>query len=161
MLGWFTNARLMQKLFGLVYIRYRDQNGKRAKYVLIQIWIRRTRTPEFWENPNKSQLRNKRIFQNFKFNKSCKQRQTSGRCLIRCVNMKWIRWEKFNKSYKRRQTSGRCLIRCVNMKWIRWVLLKIQSGHDSVHRITEGRARWNQYAPFQLGWSGRYNNNLL
>ena len=30
-----------------------------------------------------------------------------------------------------------CLIRCANMKWIRWVLLKIQSGHDSVHRRTD------------------------
>ena len=25
------------------------------------------------------------------------------------------------------------------MKWIRWVLLKIQSGHDSVHRRTDGQ----------------------
>ena len=32
-----------------------------------------------------------------------------------------------------------CLIRCANMKWIRWVLLKIQSGHDSVHRRTDGQ----------------------
>ena len=31
------------------------------------------------------------------------------------------------------------LIRCANMKWIRWVLLKIQSGHDSVHRWTDGQ----------------------
>ena len=30
-----------------------------------------------------------------------------------------------------------CLIRCANMKWIRWELLKIQSGHDSVHRWTD------------------------
>ena len=26
-----------------------------------------------------------------------------------------------------------------NMKWIRWVLLKIHSGHDSVHRRTDGQ----------------------
>ena len=32
-----------------------------------------------------------------------------------------------------------CLIRCANMKWIWWVLLKIQSGHDSVHRRTDGQ----------------------
>ena len=32
-----------------------------------------------------------------------------------------------------------CLIRCANMKWIRWVLLKIQSGHDFVHRRTDGQ----------------------
>ena len=50
------------------------------------------------------------------------------------------------------------LIRCVNMKWIKQVLLKIQSGHDSVHRRTDGgrdrQTRWNQYTPFQLCWSG-------
>ena len=31
-----------------------------------------------------------------------------------------------------------CLIRCVNVKWIWQVLLKIQSGHDSVHSWTDG-----------------------
>ena len=36
-----------------------------------------------------------------------------------------------------------CLIRCANMKWIRRVLLKIQSGHVSVHRQTDGSTdRW-------------------
>ena len=34
-------------------------------------------------------------------------------------------------------TFWSCLIRCANMQWIRWVLLKIQSGHDSVHRRTD------------------------
>ena len=47
-----------------------------------------------------------------------------------------------------------CLIWCVNMKWIRRELLKIQSGHDSVHRRTDGRTdgqtRWNQYTPFNF-----------
>ena len=38
-----------------------------------------------------------------------------------------------------RHTFLSCLIRCANMKWIRWVLLKIQSGHDSVHRRTDGQ----------------------
>ena len=38
-----------------------------------------------------------------------------------------------------RHTFLNCLIRCANMKWIRWVLLKIQSGHDSVHRRTDGQ----------------------
>ena len=36
-------------------------------------------------------------------------------------------------------TFWSCLIRCANMKWIRWVFLKIQSGHDSVHRRTDGQ----------------------
>ena len=32
-----------------------------------------------------------------------------------------------------------CLIRCLNMKWIWQVLSKIQSGHDSIHRRTDGQ----------------------
>ena len=46
-----------------------------------------------------------------------------------------------------RHTFWSCSIRSANMKWIRLVLLKIQSGHDSVHRQTDGRTRWNQYTP--------------
>ena len=46
---------------------------------------------------------------------------------------------------------------CKYMKWIQQALLKIQSGHDSVHRQTDGqtdrRTRWNQNTPFQLHWS--------
>ena len=38
-----------------------------------------------------------------------------------------------------RHTFWSCLIRCANMKWIQWALLKIQSGHDSVHRWTDGQ----------------------
>ena len=47
-------------------------------------------------------------------------------------------FEFWNGHYTR-HTFWSCLIRCANMKWIRWVLLKIQSGHDSVHRRTDGR----------------------
>ena len=50
----------------------------------------------------------------------------------------------------------KCLIRCANMKWIQWVLLKIQSGHDSVHRRTEGQT--DKVKPiYILRWSGGYN----
>ena len=39
-----------------------------------------------------------------------------------------------------RHTFLSCLIRCVNMKWIRQILWKLHSGHDSVHRRrTDGR----------------------
>ena len=62
---------------------------------------------------------------------------------------------------KSRHTFLSCLTRCANMKWIRWVLLKIQSGHDSVHRRTDGRTdRWTDgqgdtsIPPYQLRWSG-------
>ena len=47
-------------------------------------------------------------------------------------------FEFWNRHYAR-HTFWSCLIRCANMKWIRWVLLKIQSGHDSVHRRTDGQ----------------------
>ena len=44
-----------------------------------------------------------------------------------------------------------------NKKWIWRVLLKIQSGHDSVHR----RTRWNQYTPLSTLLSGGgYKNRL-
>ena len=63
-------------------------------------------------------------------------------------------FEFWNGHYTR-HTFLSCLIRCANMKWIRWVFLKIQSGHDSVHRRTDGqtdgqtdgRTRWYQYTP--------------
>ena len=42
----------------------------------------------------------------------------------------------WNKHYTR-HTFWSCLIRCANMKWIRWVLLKVQSRHDSFHRRTD------------------------
>ena len=57
-------------------------------------------------------------------------------------------------------TVGALLIRCANMKWIRWVLLKIQSRHDSVHRRTDGQGE-TSIPPFQLCWSGGYNNDLI
>ena len=47
-------------------------------------------------------------------------------------------FEFWNGHYTR-HTFLSCLIHCANMKWIRWVLLKIQSGHDSVHRRTDGQ----------------------
>ena len=70
-----------------------------------------------------------------------------------------------SQSYKFKEfakTSNFEINWCVNIKWIRLVLLKIQSGHDSVDRCTDGWmdrwTRWNQYTPFQLCWSGGYNN---
>ena len=44
----------------------------------------------------------------------------------------------------------------LHMKWIRCVLFKIQSGHDSVHRRTDGQGD-TSIPPFQLRWSGGYN----
>ena len=47
-------------------------------------------------------------------------------------------FEFWNKLYMR-HTFWSCLIRCANMKWIPQVLSKIQSGHVSVHKQTDGR----------------------
>ena len=72
-------------------------------------------------------------------------------------------FEFWNRHYMR-HTFFSCLIRCANMKWIRWVLLKIQSGHDFVHRRTDrtdgqtdGRTDGQgdtSIPSFQLRWSG-------
>ena len=64
-------------------------------------------------------------------------------------------FELWNWHYMR-HTFWSCLIRCANMIWIRWVLLKIQSGHDSVHRWTDGQGD-TSIPPFQPRWSGGYN----
>ena len=68
---------------------------------------------------------------------------------------KFAKISNFWNGHYTRHTFLSCLIRCANMKWIRWGLLKIQSGHDSVHRRTDGRTdgrtdrrtRWYQYTP--------------
>ena len=65
----------------------------------------------------------------------------------------------FRNGHYTRHTFWSCLIRCANMKWIWWVLLKIQSGHDSVHRRTDGQGD-TSIPPFQLRWSGGYNECL-
>ena len=46
---------------------------------------------------------------------------------------------EFCKKLDTPHTFWSCSIRCANMKWIPWVLLKIQSGHDSVHRWKDRR----------------------
>ena len=81
------------------------------------------------------------------------------------TNLKYLpklqTFEFWNKLY-RWHTFWSFLIRCANMKWIRRVLLKIQSGHNSVHRRTDGRMDGQgetSIPPFQLLWSGGYNES--
>ena len=52
----------------------------------------------------------------------------------------------FLKKLYMRHTFWSCLIRYVNMKWIRLVLLKIQRGHHSCPQM-DRRTRWNQCIP--------------
>ena len=61
---------------------------------------------------------------------------------------KFQSFEFWNGHYTRHTFWG-CLIICANMKWIRWVLLKIQSGHNSVHRRTDGQGD-TVYPPFNF-----------
>ena len=68
---------------------------------------------------------------------------------------KFAKFFEFWKGHYTRHTFWSCLIRCAIMKWIRWVLLKIQSGHDSVHRWTDGQGD-TSILPFKLRWSGGY-----
>ena len=68
----------------------------------------------------------------------------------------------WNKLYTR-HTFRSCLVRCANIKWIWRVLLVLQSGHDSVHRRTDGQTDGQgetSIPPFQLRWSGGYNNGI-
>ena len=58
----------------------------------------------------------------------------------------WVKLDPKSKEDKVKVTNlknslkfQKLLIRCANMKWIQRVLLKIQSGHDSVHRQTDRR----------------------
>ena len=44
---------------------------------------------------------------------------------------------QFWNNHYMRHTFWSCLIRCANMKWIQWVMS--MSGHDSVHRRTDGQ----------------------
>ena len=63
---------------------------------------------------------------------------------------------EFCNGHYMQHTFWSCLIRCANMKWIRWVLLKIQSRHNSVHRRTDGQTdrqtRIPVYPPFNFVW---------
>ena len=59
---------------------------------------------------------------------------------VKVTNLKnWPEFQMFEfwNKHNMRHTFLSCLITCANMKWIRRVLLKIQSGHDSVHRRTD------------------------
>ena len=54
---------------------------------------------------------------------------------------------KFWNGHYTRHTFWSCLIRCANMKWIRWVLLKIDTERTRFCPQTDRRTRWYQYTP--------------
>ena len=109
-----------------------------------QLITRTTRTPAFWGYPRRLMI-------------------------THTIESYWIPSQKMTKSKLQilkirqnytRHTFWSCLIRCANMKWIRWELLKIQSGHDSVHRWTD-RQGDTSIPPYQLHWSGGYNQVIF
>ena len=110
---------------------------------------RMTRMPAFWGYP--------RLLMITYFIESYwipSQKKTKSKWQILKNSPKFYICEFWNKHYMR-HTFWSCLIRCANMKWIRRVLLKIQSGHDSVHRRTDGQGE-TSIPPFQLRWSKGY-----
>ena len=67
---------------------------------------------------------------------------------------------KFWKKLYTRHTFWRCLIRCINMKWIQPKLYALQSGHGMRDGWTDERTEWNQYTPPTTSLCGGYNNLL-
>ena len=93
-----------------------------------------TRTPAFWGYPPPPH--------DYPYHWVILDPKSNKEDKVKVMNLKnspkFQMFEFRNKHYTR-HTFLSYLIRCANMKWIRWVLLKIQSGHDSVHRRTDGQ----------------------
>ena len=114
------------------------------------ITTRTTRTPAFWWYPP---LPHNYPYYWVILDPKSKEDQ------VKVTNLKnWPKFQFFkfwNKHYTW-HTFSSCLIRLSNMKRIWQVLLKIQSGHDSVHRRTDGQGE-TSISPLQLRWSVGYN----
>ena len=109
---------------------------------------RTTRTPAFWGYPPPPHT--------IESYWSPSQKKTKSKLQILKISQNFEFWNRLSTWH----TLWSCLIRCANMKWIRWVFLKIQSGHDSVHRRTDGQGD-TSIPPFQLRWSGGINMHLV
>ena len=96
-------------------------------------WTRTTRTPAFWGYPPPPH--------DYPYHwviLDPKSKEDKVKVTNLKKSPKFQIFEFWNGHYTR-HTFWSCLIRCANMKWIWLVFLKIQSGHDSVHRRTDGR----------------------
>ena len=94
---------------------------------------RTTRTPAFWGYPPPPH-----DYPNYWVILDPKSKEDKVKVTNLKNSPKFQIFEFWNGHYTR-HTFWSCLIRCANMKWMQYVLLKIQSGHDSVHRRTDGR----------------------
>ena len=111
--GWYS-MEILESCGGLGDHHSKDPEAEQT---------RTTRTPAFWGYPRRLDPKSKED----------KVKVTNLK-----NSPKFQIFEFWNGHYTR-HTFWSCLIRCANMKWIRWVLLKIQSWHDSVHRRTDGQ----------------------
>ena len=108
---------------------------------------RTARTPAFWEYPSRPM-----ITHTIDSNWIPSLNMTKSKLQI-LKNLPKLDISKFwNKLYTR-HTSWSCLIRGVNIKWIWRVLLKIQSGHNYVHRGTDGQGE-TSIPPFNFVEAG-------
>ena len=82
---------------------------------------RTTRTPTFWEYPL--------LPHDYPYYIDSYQIPSQNKAKSKIRIRKICTWHTF----------WSCLIRCVNMKWIRLVLWKLQSRHDSVDRLMDRR----------------------
>ena len=105
---------------------------------------RTTRTPAFWEYPPPPLE-----YPYYWFISDPKSKQDS-QCYI---FEEFVKNSNFAKKLYAWHTFWSCLIRCVNLKWIRLVFWKLQSGHDSVHRRTDGRTQQALCCDALVGWS--------
>ena len=103
-------------------------------YCQLNPWeTRTTRTPAFW---GYSPLPHDYPYYWFILDPKSKEEKVK---VTNLKNLPKLNFLRFRNNHYMRHTFWSCLISCANMKWIRRVLLKIQSGHDSVHRQTDGQ----------------------
>ena len=123
-----------------------SQEIHQSSVTKINMKIRTTRTPAFWGYPPPPH--------DYPYHSVIldpKSKEDNAKVTNLNNSPKFQIFEFWNNHYKQ-HTFWSCLIRCANMKWIRWLLLKIQSRHDSVHRRTDGQGE-TSIPPFQLCWS--------
>ena len=123
--------------FYLIYLHTNHSKTYPQHFSLIP---ERTRTPAFWGYPRYPMITHS-------IDSYWIPRQTKTKSKLQIFkNLPKLQFLKYYNELCTWHTFWSCLIRCVNMKWIQLVL-KIQSGHYSVHRWTDRRTRWNQYTP--------------
>ena len=113
---------------------------------------RTTRTPAFWGYPSPHDYPYYWVILDPK-SKEDKVKVTN------LKNLPKLQISQYWNNLYMRHTFWSCLIRCANIKWFWRVLLKIQSGHDYVHRRTDGQTDGQgetSIPPFHLRWSEGY-----